>query len=123
MDIRYKGTDYELTPDIERTTTQKIESLRKFMRGKDSAASAYVELGKAVGGQQTGAIWRAEINLDLAGTRFRSESLRETLETALDEAVAEMGRELRRAKRETLHAKRKGGAALKSMLRGFWPGT
>jgi hypothetical protein len=44
------------------------------------------------------------------------------LEDAIDEAVKEAGRALRRAKREELHKERKGGAELKAMLRGFWPG-
>lgn len=120
MHIQYKGTEYEPTSDVIESASRKIESLGKYLGGAEASAHAYVELGRAVGGQQTGEIWRAELNIDADGARFRAESTKETLEEAVDDAVAEMARELQGAKQRDERKERKEGAKLKDMLRGFW---
>ena len=120
MDIQYKHTNYEPTSEVLDLVTKRLSNIgQKYLGNKDATARAYVELGRAVGAQQTGDIWRTEINLDTEGELFRAEAVRGKLEDAVDEAVKELARELRRKKRKDEHFIKKGGAIIKSMLRGF----
>ncbi|MCI0597660.1 ribosome-associated translation inhibitor RaiA [Candidatus Parcubacteria bacterium] len=119
MNIQFKETGFDVLPELRELATQKIEGLAKYFRGREEVAYAKVELGRAVGGQQTGRIWRAEINLDVKGATYRAESLHDTLENAVDEAVNELSRELRATKKKDENLFRKGGRMAKEFLRGF----
>lgn len=120
MDIQHKRTQYEPTADVLALVEKKLFSLsEKYLGEKSEAARAYVELGKAIGSHQTGNIWRAELNLDTEGERFRAEAVRSKITDAIDAASKELARELRRTKRKNEAFVKKGGAVIKSILRGF----
>ncbi len=120
MDIQFKVTHYEPAPELIDLATRKITMLgKKFLGDMHEIARAYVEFGKAVGSHHTGRIWRAEINLDAEGMHFRVEAVREKMEDALSKAIEELARELRTAKKKETSMLRRGGAAMKSLLRGF----
>ena len=120
MDIQYKRTNYDPTADILELVRKRLLTIgEKYLGAKKDLARAYVELGKAVGAQQTGDIWRAEINLDSEGQRFRSEAVRSKIGDAVNVAARELARELRIAKRKEAYSAKKRGAAIKSLLRGF----
>lgn len=119
MNIDFKATNYELLPEVRDLAIRKLVPLEKYLNEEKSTAHAYVELGKETEAHNTGRIWRAEINLDVAGARFRATALEETLENALDHASAELARELKSANTRKQSLMKRGGAAVKSMLRGF----
>lgn len=119
MQIHFKGTQYELSSDATARMTRKVTALKKYM-GKDSDnAHAYVELGKETTAHQSGDVWRSEINLTFPGSQFRAVAVKDTLETAIDESVNELAKELRRSKKRGETLVRQGGSVLKGLMRGF----
>ncbi len=119
MEIHFKGTNYDLPPNVSEFARGKIGGLKKHIKRGDEEARVYVELGKETEAHQSGRIWRAEINFDIKGERYRAVALEESIEVAIDRAVNELGSELSRARERKQALARKGGATIKSMLRGF----
>lgn len=119
MDIQFKGTRYEPTPEIIEQATRQIAPLARFL-GKDfTVAKAYVELERAVGGKNNGDIWRAELNIDHEGRRYRAESTKAKLDHAVTTVARDVAQELRRARSKDQDLFRKGSSAVKGFLRGF----
>lgn len=117
MEIRYKGLQYDLPAVVTEKAQKKLLSLTKYL-GKDAdLARAYVELGRETTAHQSGRIWVARINFSTRGTLYRAEALEENIENAIDTAVNELGKELRRAKKKNESLFRKGGLMFKSLNR------
>lgn len=116
MQTTYKGTNYDVTGQMQAFAEKKLNALRKFTNDADHI---YVELGRETEAHHNGRIWRAEFNLDKEGVRFRSTATEETLENAIDTAIGDLARELRSAKSKRQGFIKRGGAAVKNMLRGF----
>ncbi len=119
MDIHFKGTRYEPTAEILAQVEKQLGAVAKFFGEESDAASAHVELEQAVGKQNKGDIWRAEINIDLKGERFRAESMKTKLDHAITTATRDIGREIRRARQKEQHLFKRGGAVVKSFMQGF----
>ena len=107
-----------LTPEIKAFAESKIAKLEKFV-GDDTTALTEVELSTTAGGQRTGDVYRAEINMQFTGGFARAEASRETLHAALDEAIEEIKRELRRTKSKRRDLMRRGAAQVKNFFRRF----
>lgn len=119
MDINFKGTRYEPTPEILAQAERQLKAVAKFLGADEASAKAHVELEQAVGGQSKGDIWRAEINIDHEGERFRAESVKAKLDHAVTTATRDIGREIRRARKKNQDMFRKGSATMKSFLQGW----
>ena len=119
MDIQFKNTRYEPTPEFVAQVTKKIEALARFVDESTSTAHATIELEQAIGGKQQGDIWRAELMIVQEGVRFRAESTKAKLDHAVTTVVRDVGQELRRAKGKGQTLFKKGGAQVKAFLRGF----
>lgn len=119
MDITFKGTRYEPTPEILAQVGKQLRAVEKFIDESRSKALASVELGEAVGNQRKGDIWRAEITIDHEGAQYRAESMKAKLDHAITTAVRDISGEVRRAGKKAKDAKRKGGSIVKSFLQGW----
>ena len=119
MDIQFKATKYEPTAEVINDATKKVRALERFLGNDHIEAKAFVELERAVGGKKNGDVWRAEFNIDLKGARYRAESTKAKLDHAVTTVVRDVGRELARARKKDHYLVRKGGAVVKSFLRGF----
>ena len=119
MDIQFKGTRYEPTPDIIEQATKQIAPLARFLGNDFTIARASMELERAVGGKNNGDIWRAELNIDHEGRRYRAESTKAKLSHAITTVARDVGQELRRARAKDHHMFRKGASAVKDFIRGF----
>lgn len=119
MQIHFKATNYEITPEVSAHANKKLLSLKKYLGKRDEVARAYVDIGKETEAHQNGKIWRTDINLDYNGTRFYAKALEETVENAIDKAANELASELQTARKRELTMMRKGGAVIKSLVRGF----
>jgi len=120
MNVKIKATNLELTSAISEYVNTKMEDVDRFIKTKDpESVLAYVEVEKTTDHHQKGEIMRAEINLQIGGKKFRAESSQEDLYAAIDIAKDEMVRSVKenQDKRRTLF--RKGGAAVKDLLKGF----
>lgn len=119
MQLHFKGSNYEITPEISAHATKKLTNIKKHLgRGKDQAY-AYVDLGKETEAHQNGRIWYADINLEWEGQKFYAKATEETLEHAVDKAVNELKSEIHTARKRKQSLTRKGGAVFKSFIQGF----
>ncbi len=116
MQIRFKGTNYELEPDIIELATRKIQSLEKYVGKTGSDPIAYADLGKHTEAHQNGDIWYADCALTLEGKRYYARAVAETLRTALDRMTSELGKELRRDHKKRHSLLRRSGARLKTLF-------
>ncbi|MES2668079.1 MAG: HPF/RaiA family ribosome-associated protein [Patescibacteria group bacterium] len=120
MQIHFKGTNYELPPDVSELAKRKVEGLTKYLGKGKEHARAYVDLGKETLAHQNGRIWRADINfdVDVDGDRYYAKAIEESIEKAIDTSVAELGKELQTAQKRRQGLARKGGSIIKSLMRG-----
>lgn len=119
MQLHFKGSNYEITPEISAHATKKLTSIKKHLgRGKDRAF-AYVDLGKESVAHQNGRIWYADINLEWEGQKFYARAVEETLENAIDRAANELKSEIHSSRKRKQSLARKGGALFKSFIQGF----
>lgn len=114
--INIKTTNFELADAIEDVLNKRLKTLEKFLPADETRLVCHVELEKLTG-QQAGRIFRAEINLQVAGTLLRVEATEERMEDAIDRAKSELKSELVRTngKRQSLF--RRGAKKLKDMMR------
>ncbi|MBI2046474.1 MAG: ribosome-associated translation inhibitor RaiA [Parcubacteria group bacterium] len=119
MRTSIKTTRLLLTSAISDYIDKKIADIEKFISAEDESVSANIEIEKTTAHHHSGDIFRAEINMHIAGGNLRAEATKEDLHAALDEIKDEIIRELstQKNKRETLI--KKGGRVFKRLLRGF----
>jgi len=120
--INLKGTGMELTGAIKIYADEKVVMLEKFIDPEDTSVRADIELEKTTGHHKSGDVFRAEINLHLAGDNLRAEYTGEDLYAAIDGAKDAMARELRSRKNKHKTLEKKGGGMIKRLLRGFRSG-
>lgn len=124
MDIQIKATNTNLTPGITDYVEKRLSALEKYIDQEDTSIRCYVEVGRTTKHHQQGDVFRAEINLHIAGNDFRSVSETVSLHAAIDDAKDDMVRELRKHKRKQEQLLKKGGAQIKAFLKRlpkrFW---
>jgi putative sigma-54 modulation protein len=122
MNITIKGTNIELTPAIRDYVEKKVGNLEKFISKHGDNALVEVEVGKTTQHHQKGDIFRAEINLSLAGNayQFRADAETTDLYAAIDLAHDEMEVELNRFKGKRESRYRRGAKTLKNLIKRFW---
>ena len=114
--IQFKATNTEMIGELQDILEQKLHSLDKYIAEDKTDVTCQVEFEK-VSAQNSGVIYRVEVNLYIDGTLYRAESTETTFEEAIDEVRNELDKELRRSnkKRETLL--KRGGRKIKEMMR------
>lgn len=119
MNIKIKATgSVMLSDEVRSFVEEKVQKLARLLDTSDTSVLAEVEVG-SVSQARTGDSFRAEINLSFAGGFVRAEAIRETLHTAIDEAVAEAQREVRHKRTKHRDLVRRGAARVKDFFRYF----
>jgi len=116
-----KATSIELTQEISNYLDKRLESVEKLIDKNDESAIFEIEIEKMLG-HQTGDVFRAEINLSIAGGHLRAEAKEETLLNAIDKARNDILTELRKTKGKRLRMLRRGGTALKGFMQSIGSG-
>lgn len=114
MNITIKSTHRDLTLLERELIEGKFSALQKMV-GEAALLSCEVEESIAV--ERAGAKYRAEGNLSVDGKLYRAEATSSTLEGAVDRVRDDLAREVRRARGKERGLLKRGGAALKRMLR------
>jgi len=114
--VNIKVTNFEQTSVIEELLGKRLKTLEKFLPDGETMLICEVELEKQTG-QQTGRIFRAEINLQVGGTLLRSTATAERMEDAIEQAKNELKSELVRTSGQRLSLVRRGAKRIKDMLR------
>lgn len=120
MSIRknIKATNLELIPEISDYLEKRLKSVERLIDPKDTSAIFNIEVERD-NSQNTGNVFRAEINLSIAGGQMRAEEKDETLFNAIDSAKNELLQEVRKIKGKRLRLLRKGGAGLKRLIKSI----
>ncbi|MBS3903422.1 MAG: ribosome-associated translation inhibitor RaiA [Anaplasmataceae bacterium] len=110
MNINIVANDLDLTPSLRTYIEEKIGSIKKLVQKFDERGSvqARVEVGRTTRHHHKGDVFRAEVNLDLAGKLFRAEDENEDIRTAIDRAEDKLRRELEKEKTKHLAARHSG---------------
>lgn len=124
MDIRknIKTTNIKFTPEISDYLDKRLSHIEKLIDPNDTSVMCDVEIGQTTKHHQTGNIFKAEINLHIAGKQFRAEAEESTIFNAIDRAKDEIVRELRRFKSKRLRLLKRGGAKIKNLMRAIGSG-
>lgn len=118
MAINIKATNMELTPAIEEYVNDRLDRIEKFIREGESA-NIYVEVGKTTHHHKKGDLYKAEFNIEIAGEKFFTDSEKEDLYTAIDDAKEEIVKRIinKKDKKQTMF--KRGALSVKKMMKGF----
>ena len=117
MNITLKSTLQDPTDSIRELVEEKLSALEKLVGGPNTPATLSCELEQSMSVERAGAKYRAEGNLSVDGKLFRAEAESNTLEGAVDSVRDDIARELRNSRGRERGLLKRGGAALKRMLR------
>ncbi len=117
MNISVKATRRELNDAMRELVEKKLSALEKYTAHCKTPAILSCEIEESIAAVRAGGRYRAEGNLSVDGELYRAEALHETLEGAVDRVRDDLARELSRARRKERGLLKRGGAALKRMLR------
>ncbi len=114
MQITIKTTSPEVTGDVQTLIENKFAAMTRLV---PETALLSCEIERSVAVERAGAKYRAEGNLSVDGKLYRAECDGTTLEEAVDGVRDGLEREYKRAQGRRRELVRRGGAALKRMLR------
>lgn len=118
MQLRIKHTNFQMTDEVEEYLDKKLtQFIHVLPKGKGKVAFD-IELERILKGKHKGDLFRAEFTADIHGHSYRAEANGETMLAAIDEAKAELKREMTRAKTLMQKKARTGGRKLKDAIRG-----
>lgn len=106
MIIKIKATKVELTPEIKEYIQKKMDMLDKYL-GNIKPLNCDIEVGLAVGGQNSGDIYQAEVNLQLPGELLRVEKSEKKLLKAVDKVKDHLDIMIKKYKDKKIEKRRK----------------
>jgi ribosomal subunit interface protein len=121
MKHNIKTTEIFLTPAITEYVDKRIDHLDKFVSpDMKEATMCYAEIGKSSQHHKNGDHFLAEFTIHLGGKVFRAKAEEFDLYAAIDKASEEMAEELRTFKDKKVGMLKRGGAKIKSLLKGLY---
>ena len=114
--ITFKHTHTDEARHLEDVVTHKFAAFEKYI-GDESDVRCEVEFAKEAA-NQSGAIYRVEGNVWVAGTLFRAEATEDTFEKAIDSVRDDLDAEMHKDHDKRVALAREGARAAKEMLRG-----
>lgn len=106
MIINLKATKITLTENNKTYIQEKMDMLDKYL-GSIPVTNCDVEVAMAVGNQNNGKIYRAEVNMSVPGELLRVEKTEKELLKAVDKVKDHLARSIRRYKTKRIDKKRK----------------
>lgn len=111
-----KATNMELTGAISDYLEKKLSVLDKYIKS-ETAGIARIEVGKTTKHHNKGDVFRAEINLEFSGSKFRAEAEADDLYKAIDIVKDDITHEVTRASKKKKHMLKKGNQKIKKMIK------
>lgn len=121
MNINIKATGIALTPAIESYLREKLAHLEKFLDPADPTLRCEVEVGRTTQHHRHGDVFKAEINLHLAGRNLYAANSADDLYAAIDLVKDEIASEIKTFTKKRSTLLRRGGRLVKDILRGLYP--
>ena len=120
MNTNIKGSGISLTPSITEYVDKRLKKVAKIL-GNDSALQCDVELARTTSHHNKGEIFKAEIHIVGSAKDVYASSEQEDLYSAIDIVTDDVLREVKSKKAKQISFVRRGGARMKSMMKGMWP--
>jgi ribosomal subunit interface protein len=120
MNINIKTTQITSTPAISEYVNKRLEKIGKII-GDDPSVQCDIELARTTSHHNKGDIFKAEIHIVGAGKNLYASAEKEDLYTAIDVVQGDIVRELTAHKEKNISLVRRGGAHVKSIMKGLWP--
>ncbi len=95
--VEITGTNMDLTEAIKSRAEKRLKNVAKLCKNFEPC-DVRVDLGRTTKGQAKGMIFRAEFNLTIPGRMIRAESIEEDLYVAIDTAVKDLRRQVKKYK-------------------------
>lgn len=115
--INIKATDIELDQDLRDYVEKKVTKFGKLLQEQPDEAFVYFEVARTTMGQQQGDIYRADCSVEISGQKYYAQSEKSDIKMAVDDVKNKLFREIRNSKNKHTSFIRRGGAALKRMMR------
>lgn len=107
------------TPAIEEYVNKKVDALDKFIDPNDTSVFCDVEIGKISRHHKTADVFKAELNLHIAGLYLNAKEESEDLYASIDIVKDEMEREIISRKERKTTLIRKGASKIKDLIKGI----
>ncbi len=107
MNINLKATNLELTEALKKYIQVKMDMLEKYL-GNIQVLNCDFEIEKAVGDQNKGKIFRAEVNLEVPRDLLRVEKTEADMYKAIDKVKDHMVLMIKKYKEKQRDKKRRG---------------
>ncbi|MFA6503142.1 MAG: HPF/RaiA family ribosome-associated protein [Candidatus Paceibacterota bacterium] len=117
MNITIKAPRHDLTEAMQNLIESKFSALDKLVANSKTPVTLSCEIEESIAVERSGAKYRAEGNLSVDGKLMRASATGMTLEDAVDQVRDELAREVQHLRGKKQGLVRRGGAALKQMLR------
>ncbi len=117
MNITIKATKYTLTPETEALIEEKLAAPLRLLGEKGDGALLEIEVEQAPPEGRSATPCRLVARLTVDGKVFHAEAVKPTPESAADRVRSELEAEIRRSRGRARRLIKRGGAALKRMLR------
>ncbi len=117
MNITIKATKYRLTPETEAIVEEKLAAPLRLLGQKGDTALLEIEIEEAPPEGRSSDPCRIVARLSVDGNVFHAEAVKPSPSSAADRVRSELEAEIRRSHGRTRRLIRRGGAAIKNMLR------
>lgn len=118
MRIIIKTGHGEFSEESRVTIEEKLSPLGKLLGNDEERALLEVEIERAPAEGRSSEPYRMSANIKLDSHTYHAEAVKPTVESVSDRVREELSNEIRHAKGKSKSLWKRGGAALKSMLRG-----
>lgn len=113
------GSEIILDKTLERART-KLSKLARLLDERKFESIAQIDIIRESASQHSQQLWRASVNIDMAGESFNASERADSAEKAIDRSVAEIKRSIISARSKHLTMVRKGGGMLKRFTQRFY---
>ena len=118
MNITIKATKYAFTPEDEALIEKKLAAPLRLLGEASDTALLEIEIEQAPPGGRSAEPCRMVANLIVVGGKvFHAEAVKPSVESVADKVRDELEAEIRRSRGRARRLVRRGGMALKRMLR------
>ena len=117
MNITIKATKYRLTPETEAILEEKLAAPLRLLGEKGDTALLEIEIEEAPPEGRSSEPCRLVARLTVDGKMYHAEAEKPTPSSAADRVRSELESEIRRSRGRAQRLIRRGGAAIKRMLR------
>ena len=119
LNINLKAKNMNLTEAIRDYTEKRVTNLGKLLSKFPEKILVDFEVGKIIGDQRSGKIFRADCKISIAGKDFYSSSEQEDLYVAIDDVKEKLFQEIEKSQNKNRDLWRRGARSVKKMFKGL----